>query len=310
MPSGFNAGPSAMIPTQKPRPSGARFPFIGVAVAVLGLYAILAVAVPPTLYRSVVAIAAFFAMGYCALALIAGDRLPMSSIEILAFTVGLTILITSLSALAVSIVGIPITEFAVVIIGLPLAVIAFLMRRPSGHPWRALVAFSKGLFDFSDYSTGEKGVVAALFIAVVGALVFLMSTAALQYPVEHSVALAITGPGGDTTLLNGSFAVGVARNITVTVLGYDTPASYTLRIRLVPVNATGSEPFHPIAGGSPLRFDAFGQYTDTVAVAREGTWERTYSIAVEQVGSFFLRFALLDSGGATIREAYLPVQAR
>src|SRR5439155_1009582 len=132
---GFNAGPSAMLPAEKPRTSGASFPYLGLAVRVLALYAILAVVSPPSPIRSVVAIAAFFAMGYCALALIAGNRLPMSPAEILAFTVGLTIILTSVSALAVSIAHIPITEFAVVTIGLPIAVVAFLVRRPGGRPW-------------------------------------------------------------------------------------------------------------------------------------------------------------------------------
>src|SRR5437773_4589061 len=149
-----------MLPAEKPRTSGASFPYIGLAVAVLALYAILAVVSPPSAIRSVVAIAAFFAMGYCALALIAGNRLPMSPAEILAFTVGLTIILTSVSALAVSIAHIPITEFAVVTIGLPIAVVAFLVRRPGGRPWASVVAYAKGLFDFSDYSPGEKGVVA------------------------------------------------------------------------------------------------------------------------------------------------------
>src|SRR5438093_681898 len=127
-----------MLPAEKPRTSGASFPYIGLAVAVLALYAILAVVSPPSAIRSVVAIAAFFAMGYCALALIAGNRLPMSPAEILAFTVGLTIILTSVSALAVSIAHIPITEFAVVTIGLPIAVVAFLVRRPGGRPWASV----------------------------------------------------------------------------------------------------------------------------------------------------------------------------
>src|SRR5437773_764703 len=89
-----------MLPAEKPRTSGATFPYIGLAVAVLALYAILAVVSPPSAIRSVVAIAAFFAMGYCALALIAGNRLPMSPAEILAFTVALTIILTSVSSAA------------------------------------------------------------------------------------------------------------------------------------------------------------------------------------------------------------------
>src|SRR6266699_2014259 len=113
MPAGFNARHTSMVPSERPPTAGATFPYIGVAVALV----------------------AFFAMGYCTLGLVAGGRIPMSVAEILAFTVGLTILITSLSALAVSIVGIPITEFAGVIFGFPLAVIAFLLRRPATNPW-------------------------------------------------------------------------------------------------------------------------------------------------------------------------------
>jgi len=66
-----------MIPSRGPR-RGATFPYVGLAVAVLALYAIVAVTIPPNLYRSAIALAAFFAMGYCALALIAGGRLALS----------------------------------------------------------------------------------------------------------------------------------------------------------------------------------------------------------------------------------------
>src|SRR5207237_1053279 len=176
--------------------------------------------------------------------LVAGGSIPMSVAESLAFTVGLTILITALSALAVSIVGIPITEFAVVIVGLPLAVIAFLLRRPATNPWMAFVDFARRLFDFSDYTKGEKGVVAALYVAVVGAVVFLVSLANVHYPDAPSVGLALTGPDGTANSLNRSFVLGQPKSITVTVMGNDTASLYELRIRLVPLNATGTEPFH------------------------------------------------------------------
>src|SRR5437773_12335230 len=107
-----------MLPAEKPRTSGASFPYIGLAVAVLALYALLAVVSPPSAIRSVVAIAAFFAMGYCALALIAGNRLPMSPAGILALTVGLAIMLTSVWALAPALSEIPIAGFALVTIGL------------------------------------------------------------------------------------------------------------------------------------------------------------------------------------------------
>ena len=320
MAPGFNAGPSAMLPAEKPRTSGATFPYIGLAVAVLALYAILAVVSPPSAIRSVVAIAAFFAMGYCALALIAGNRLPMSPAEILAFTVGLTIILTSVSALAVSIAHIPITEFAVVTIGLPIAVVAFLVRRPGGRPWASVVAYAKGLFDFSDYSPGEKGVVAALFIAVVGATAFLLSTAALQFPVEHEIAFGITGPDGTANSLPPprSFASREPKNLTVTALGNATSGTFTLRIRLVPTNVRANDTYVRVPAGPVLHFDAtvlgngsaaYGEYTESIFLPLEGTWTQTYSILVDAAsGTFFLTFSLaVANNPKLVREVSLPV---
>src|SRR5438552_16310805 len=114
-----------MVPSERPPAAGATFPYIGLAVAVLALYAILAVTMPLNPYRAAVALVAFFAMRYCTLGLVGGGRIPMSVAEILAFTVGLTSLITALSAVAVWIVDIPITGCPVVIVRLPLPVLAF-----------------------------------------------------------------------------------------------------------------------------------------------------------------------------------------
>src|SRR5437016_10915061 len=264
MPAGFNARHTSMVPSERPPAAGATFPYIGLAVAVLALYAILAVTMPLNPYRAAVALVAFFAMRYCTLGLAAGGRIPMSVAEILTFTVGLTLLITALSALVVSIVGIPITEFAVVIVGLPLAVIAFLLRRPATNPWMAFVDFVRRLFDFSDYTKGEKGVVAALYVAVVGAVVFLVSLANVHYPDAPSVGLALTGPDGTANSLNRSFVLGQPKSITVTVMGNDTASLYELRIRLVPLNATGTEPFHTVSTTSPLRMDAFGEFFEPI----------------------------------------------
>jgi len=50
-----------------------------------------------------------FAMGYCALAVIARGHVRLTSAEVLGFTVGLGVLVTGVSALAISIVGIGIT---------------------------------------------------------------------------------------------------------------------------------------------------------------------------------------------------------
>src|SRR2546426_387098 len=109
------------------------FPYVGLATAVLLLHAILVAVVPPNPYRAVFALAALFAVGYCTLALIVGATIRLTAAEILAFSTGLTIFITSLSALGVSILGIPITVFAVVIVGLPIALLASLVLRPRGN---------------------------------------------------------------------------------------------------------------------------------------------------------------------------------
>src|SRR5256885_9299209 len=95
------------------------FPFLGLAVAVLALHSIFAVVLPPSPIRSAVAIVAFFAMGYSLLTLIAGGRLRLNAAEVLAYTAGLTILLTSLSAPTGSLLGIPITEFPRLLIRLP-----------------------------------------------------------------------------------------------------------------------------------------------------------------------------------------------
>src|SRR5688572_6189578 len=119
-----------MIPGTRPSQGSSDFPFLDIAVVVLALYAILAVAFPDNPLRPIVALAAFFSMGYATVALIVGGSVRLSASEVLAFTVGLTILITAVSALGVSILEIPITRFAVIIIGLPVGVMAYLLRRP------------------------------------------------------------------------------------------------------------------------------------------------------------------------------------
>src|SRR5467141_1027424 len=229
-----------MIPVERPREEGTSFPFLGFAVGVLALYAILAV-IRPTgdAVRSVVAITAFFSMGYCVLALVAGGHLRLSASEVLAFTIGLTILITSLSALAVSIIGIPITEFAVIIVGLPIGVITWLLRRPRAQPLVALVGFAHRFFDFSDYSMPEKVLAGVLFGAIVVALAVFISLSSLSYPDNPSVGLSITGPDGTPDTLPRSLVQGEVQTIIVSAFGNTTPNSLVLRIRLIPANATG-----------------------------------------------------------------------
>src|SRR2546422_7071867 len=173
-----------MIPISGLR-ARAPFPYVGLATAVL-LHAILVAIVPPNPYRAVFALAALFAVGYCTLALIVGSTIRLSGPEILAFSTGLTIFITSLSALGVSILGIPITVFAVVIVGLPIALFALFVQRPRGNPVAAFTDFTRGVLDFSEYSAVEKGAAAVMFAGIAAALVIFVSLFFLSSRGRHT----------------------------------------------------------------------------------------------------------------------------
>src|SRR5437660_997968 len=190
MPAGFNARHTSMVPSERPPTAGATFPYIGLAVAVLALYAILAVTMPL-------------------------------------------------------------------------------------NPYRAAVS--------------------------------LVSLANVHYPDAPSVGLALTGPDGTSNSLNRSFVLGQPKTITVTVMGNDTASSYELRIRLVPLNATGTEPFHTVSTTSPLRMDAFGEYSEPIALAVGASWTQSFTIALDTTGTFTLRFDLLNKAMAVVTEGHLPV---
>lgn len=314
----------SVIPDEESAPTaGTTFPYVPLAVGVLVLHAILAVTYPKTLVRSVLAIASFFGMGYCVLALISGGRIPMSAAEILAFTVGLTILVTSLSALAVSIIGIPITEFAVVILGLPIGFLTLLVRHPARHTWTTSVGFLRRWLSFSDYSLTEKRIAALLFAGILGALAVWVALSVVQYPNPSSMAIAITGMDGKAESLPTSFVRGQPQTIVVFVLGNSTPAwpnggagSFVLRIRMVPVNATGNESFHGVPSASPLQLDAFGQYGESITVEPQGTWSKSFLISMapgvmpcptSSTPCYTLRFELVGVAGNVIIKSLAPI---
>jgi hypothetical protein len=318
-----------VIPDEEPSPTaGTTFPFVPLAVGVLVLHAILAVTYPLSVLRSVLAIGAFFGMGYCVLALIVGGRVRMSAAEILAFTVGLTILVTSLSALAVSIIGIPITEFAIVILGLPIGFLTLLIRRAPAYPWRVSVDFLRRYLDFSDYSLTEKRIAALLFAGILGALVAWVGLSAVQYPSPRlSMGIGITGVDGRTDSVPTLFVRGTAQTIVVSVLGNVTPAwpangvgSFSLRVRRAPANATGTEPFHSVPAASPLPLDAFAQYNETIMVEPNGQWMKSFSISVPPSVTpcpkpptgptqpcYVFRFELLGLAGNGILRSLAPI---
>lgn len=290
-----------MIPMERPTGEPQDFPFLGPGVIVLALYAILAVTLPVGPIRSIIALAAFFSMGYAMLALIIDGHVRLSAAEVLAFTVGLTVLFTSLSALAVSIVGIPITEFAAVIIGLPVGVLAWLLRRPRTPPWTALRRFGRSYFDFSDYSPGEKGIAAVLLVAIAIALGVFVSLANVHYPDRPTTGLAITWPDfPDPDAFNGTFVLGQPRNITVTVLGDDVGGLFVLNVSLVPESWNGTGTFNRTTQASPLRLDPFTEYRESIRVEAGGTTSRSFSIIMDTRGRFELRFQLLDNASNTL----------
>ena len=296
-----------MIPDTGAR-GRAPFPYVGLAAVVLLLHGILVALVPANPYRAAFSFAALFAVGYCTLALIVGDSIRLSAAEILAFSTGLTIFVTSLSALGVSVLGIPITIFAIVIVGLPIAILAWFARRSGGGALPAITSFSRGLFDFAGYSRAEKGIVAALLGGITAALIVFVALALVHFPGDLSPGLAIYGWDGTTGSLNHTFLQGQPQEIVVSALGGSTPGAFVVRIRLVPQNATGNESFHTVfLTTSPLRLDAFAEYNVSLVLGAGESWTRPFSISVEQPGAFNLYFALLDSSSSVVATNRLPV---
>lgn len=299
-----------MIPGERSAQEPSEFPFLDLVVGVLALYAILAVTIPDNPLHAIVALAAFFSMGYAAVALVAGGRLRLTAAETLAFSVGLMILFTAVSALGVSIVGIRITQFAVIIIGLPMGVITWLLRRPRVRVWTALADFLRRYADFSDYSRGEKAIAAILFIAVLVALAAYVSLAALHYTEDPSMGIALTGPDGTAGSLPTTFEAGVAQRVTVTVLGDEVGGAFDLRIRLVARSGTCGENFTPVTVARPtLQLGACTEYAEPITVAPQGTWrsEPPYSIVLDEPGAFWLRFDLVDANSTVVTWAQIPV---
>src|SRR3989441_8915348 len=239
-----------MIPDTGAR-GRAPFPYVGLAAVVLLLHGILVALVPANPYRAAFSFAALFAVGYCTLALIVGDSFRLTPAEILAFSTGLTIFVTSLSALGVSLLGIPITVFAVVIVGLPIAILAWFARRSGGGALPAITSFSRGLFDFAGYSRAEKGIVAALLGGITAALIVFVALALVHFPDNLSPGIAIYGWDGTSGSLNQTFLPGPPQEIVVSALSGSPPGTFVVRIRLVPQNATGNESFHTVVLTTP-----------------------------------------------------------
>jgi hypothetical protein len=297
-----------MIPDTGARARGS-FPFVGLAAVVLLLHAILVALVPANPYRAGFSFAALLAVGYSTLALIVGDSFRLTAAEILAFSTGLTIFVTSLSALGVSLLGIPITVFAVVIVGLPIAILAWFARRSGGGALASITSFSRGLFDLAGYSNAEKGIVTALLGGITAALIVFVALAFVHFPDNLSPGIAIYGWDGTSQSLNQTFLQGQPQEIVVSAFsGSTTAGAFVVQIRLVPQNATGNESYHTVVlTAPPLRLDAFAEYNVSLVLGARESWTRTFSISVVQTGAFSLYFALLDSSPSVVATNRLPV---
>lgn len=301
------APPASMESSARPPTTGTAFPFTGLGVFFLLVQAVLSVVLPPNPVRSLATVAALFATGYCTLALIAGKDVRLSAGEVLAFTVGLTILVTSLSAVLVSVIRIPITDNVITILGLPIALAAWYLRRSGESPGRSLIRGLRTFFDFSDYTPREKVVAGALFASILVVLVAFLLLSATLSPDVTSPGLAVVGPDGTPGTLPTAFGNGTAQTVDLTVLGGTSGGRFSLRVRLIPQNATGNETFHAIAMGNPLRLDPFAESTANLTVGAQATWSDTMSLVVVTSGRYDLRFDLIDATAAVVASNVLPV---
>jgi uncharacterized membrane protein len=290
------------VPTPAPAPP---FRHIRIAFAVLVVDAALVALTDPNVVRSAFSAAALVATGYCALDLFVGKASRLRFSEVLAFSVGLGILAVGASALILWAFGVPLTEATILLLGLPLGLLAMLGTPPV--PRRRALQVLASLDDLPGYSRAEKTAARVLFAGIVAALVLLVGMALVEVPGDLSPGLAILGPDGTANTLPTDFAVNYSRIVVVTVLGGEKAANYALRVRLVPANATGGEPFHEVLW-DPLQLDAFAQARTNVSVGARTTRQVPIPVTIASAGDFALLFELLDPM-TPLLSVRLPVRA-
>ncbi len=275
-------------------------PYVRVAFGIILVYALLLAVLPPHPGRSIVGLFALGSVGYCTLALVMGRSLPLKRAEILAFAVGLTIVVLALSSLLVSVAGLPISDFVVVAVGLPVGLLAAVYSRPPDLSRTQRADSPRGLLDFSRYSRREKAVILALYGGIIAALLVLLSQAFLPFPDTLSPALAILGPDGTPDTLPTNFSLGRPENLTVVVLGDAQDRTLELRVFLAPQNATGAGDFTSVAWVSPLRLGPWTEARTTLSVGARASWSEQISIVVDDPGAYELRFELRDPTGTVL----------
>src|SRR5207249_1478826 len=96
----------------------------------------------------------------------------------------------------------------------------------------------------------------------------------------HHIAVRVRGvdsrdPDG-TTNISTRFVQGQPQDIVVSALGGSTAGAFSVRIRLIPTNATGNETFHAVFQTAPLRMDAFAEYDVSIILGPRETWSRLF----------------------------------
>src|SRR5207302_9607887 len=115
----------------------------------------------------------------------------------------------------------------------------------------------------------------------------LVGHAAGARPDETAMGDAATGPNGRQNVTR-DFSRGVLQAVEVYVLANATPGSspFTVRVRLVPWNATGNESFHAVSvANRSFHLDAFAEYREpNIVVPPQGAERLPDAIAVDSIG--------------------------
>ena len=271
------------------------FRFTKVALAVILVHTVLLLTTPPNPVRALFGIAAMLCVGYCVLSLVVGRSLTLTVPETVALSAGLMIVAIAGTALVVSTLGIPFGDAIIDLVGLPVAILA--ARRT---PWPAISIHTPGaalsqLIDLGDYSPTEKRIAAVLVTAILVTTITLLTILfATTVPDTLSPGLAVTGPDGTANSLPTQFDLDEPLELILYGFGGSVAGDFTVVVRLIPVNDTGNTTFHETPWVDPVQLDAYARAQQSVSLGAQTTWVQHVNITLKTVGTFSLRFDLLD----------------
>jgi len=269
---------------------------IMMAFLVIIAYAVVALSTGPNLARSVIGVAAVFAMGYCALSLIRGATLRFTIIEKIAMSAGLAILLTTASALLSGALGLPISDLSVLLLAVPFGTLAILNAARTRDSGVQLPATVRTIIDFSEYQRGEKIIITSLLAAISVALAGLLLIAFVNVPDTLSSGIAVLGPDGTPASLPTNMTRGTTATFNATILIGSSPGDLLLRIRLTLSNATGNVVYHPVVWAYPVILNASAETGKTVAGAAGTTLIEIVSFIINEIGTYIISLDLISSG--------------